>query len=81
MPDRFIPSGFASSTLDLLTPKRNVIIDMIMVQVISAIVVLMMILLFKGNDLPANIASYYLIGLFGSVIMLTGIYARITRIH
>lgn len=79
--DKYVPMGLAHTTLDLLNPKRNVIIDMIMVQIISAIVVFMMILIFNGSELPANVASYYLVGLFGSVVMLTGVYARITRIR
>ena len=79
--DKYIPSGFASTTLDFLNPKRNVIVDMIMVQIIAAIVILVGVLLFKGDELSSNIISYFLVGLFGSFLMLTGVYARITRVR
>ena len=75
----YIPNSVAATTLDMLNPNRSVIIDMIMVQLISVIVVMSMILIFKGQELPSNVLSYYLVGLFGSVLMLTGVYARITR--
>lgn len=74
-----MPLGFGNTSLNVLNPTRSVIIDMIMVQFISAIVVMIMILIFKGQELPSNVLSYYLVGLFGSVLMLTGVYARITR--
>mgnify|MGYP003675594017 FL=1 len=45
----YIPNSFAATTLDMLNPNRSVIIDMIMVQLISVIVVMSMILIFKGG--------------------------------
>jgi hypothetical protein len=75
----YMPLGFGNTSLNVLNPTRSVIIDMIMVQFISVIVVMIMILIFKGQELPSNVLSYYLVGLFGSVLMLTGVYARITR--
>jgi len=75
----YIPKSFAASTLDVLNPTRSVIVDMIMVQLISVIVVMMMILLFKGGSMGSASVSYYLVGLFSSILMLSGVYARITR--
>ena len=74
-----MPLGFGNTSLNVLNPGRSVIIDMIMVQFISVIVVMLMILIFKGQELSSSVLSYYLVGLFGSVLMLTGVYARITR--
>jgi len=75
----YIPQSFAASTLDVLNPNRSVIIDMIMVQILSMIVVMSMILVFKGGTMPSSTISYFLVGLFASFLMLSGVYSRITR--
>jgi hypothetical protein len=75
----YIPQSFAASTLDVLNPNRSVIIDMIMVQILSMIVVMSMILIFKGGTMPSSTISYFLVGLFASFLMLSGVYSRITR--
>tara|TARA_R110002051_G_scaffold314650_1_gene391927 strand:- start:333 stop:578 length:246 start_codon:yes stop_codon:yes gene_type:complete len=77
--ESYIPKALASTALDLMNPNRNVIVDMIMVQLISVIVVMLMILIFKGATMPSSSVSYYIVGLFGSVLMLSGAYARLTR--
>ena len=46
----YIPTSFAATTLDMLNPNRSVIVDMIMVQLISVIVTMSMILIFKGGQ-------------------------------
>jgi hypothetical protein len=75
----FIPTSFAATTLDMLNPNRSVIVDMIMVQLISVIVTMSMILVFRGGTMDSASVSYYLVGLFASFLMLTGVYSRITR--
>ena len=75
----YLPASFAATSLDMLNPSRSVIIDMIMVQLISVIVTMSMILIFHGGRLGSSSVSYYLVGLFGSFLMLTGVYSRITR--
>tara|TARA_R100001377_G_C3093762_1_gene76794 strand:+ start:137 stop:388 length:252 start_codon:yes stop_codon:yes gene_type:complete len=75
----YIPNSIAATTLDMLNPNRSVIVDMVMVQLISIIVTMLMILLFKGGSMDSSSVSYYLVGLFGSFLMLTGVYSRITR--
>ena len=75
----YIPQSFAASTLDVLNPNRSVIIDMVMVQIISMIVVMSMILVFKGSTMASSTISYFLVGLFASFLMLSGVYSRITR--
>tara|TARA_R110000824_G_scaffold26358_6_gene90660 strand:+ start:4291 stop:4545 length:255 start_codon:yes stop_codon:yes gene_type:complete len=75
----YIPVSFAATSLDMLNPSRSVIVDMIMVQLISVIVTMSMILIFKGGTMGSASVSYYLVGLFASFLMLTGVYSRITR--
>jgi len=75
----YIPQSFAATTLDVLNPNRSVIVDMIMVQLLSMIVCMSMILVFKGGSMPSSTISYFLVGLFASFLMLTGVYSRITR--
>jgi hypothetical protein len=58
-----IPKQFADMSMQMLAPKRSVIVDMVMVQLISAIVVFVGILLFKANvvryahQLPVNMEA------------------------
>ena len=59
----YMPLGFGNTSLNVLNPGRSVIIDMIMVQFISVIVVMLMILIFKGQELSSSVLSYYLVGL------------------
>ena len=75
--DRFVPSSLATSVLDVYNPSRSVIIDMIMVQFISVILVMMLILFVQGPTMNSSSVSFYLVGLFGCVLMLTGVYTRI----
>ena len=75
----YIPTSLAMTTLDVLNPNRNVIVDMIMVQLISVIVTMLMILIFKGSSMSSGSVSYYIVGLFVSILMLSGAYARLTR--
>ena len=75
----YVPAGFANSTLDVLNPSRSVIIDMIMVQFIASFITMLLLLVFKGDEIVSTNASYMLIGLFGCILMITGIFARITK--
>ena len=74
-----MPTGFANSTLDVLNPSRSVIIDMIMVQFIASFITMLLLLVFKGDDMGSQSASYLLIGLFASILMITGIFSRISK--
>ena len=71
--------ALSAALLNVMNPPRSVIIDMIMVQFISIILTMIAIMLFKGNELSSTTLSYFLVALFGSVLMVTGIYSRITR--
>lgn len=71
--------SFAATSLNVLNPHRSVIVDMIMVQILSAIITLSLLLLLKGNEIGSTNASYLLVGLFGSLVFLTAVYSRITN--
>tara|TARA_R100000329_G_scaffold144875_1_gene129950 strand:- start:313 stop:558 length:246 start_codon:yes stop_codon:yes gene_type:complete len=74
-----IPSQFAAMGLDLWAPKRSVVVDMVMVQLISLVLLMLGVLVFRANELSTNEATFYLVGLFGSMIFLSAVYARISR--
>ena len=71
--------GFSVASVNMFAPKRSVITDMIMVQFLSIIVTLFFILVFKGSQLSTNEVSIFLIGIFASIVMLGGIYTRISK--
>ena len=75
----YVPAGFANSTLDVLNPSRSVIIDMIMVQFIASFITMLLLLVFKGDEMGSQSASYLLIGLFAIILMITGIFSRISK--
>ncbi|MAK83995.1 MAG: hypothetical protein CMJ17_19320 [Phenylobacterium sp.] len=66
-------------SMQFFAPKRQVIVDMVMVQLISAILVFMGILVFKNAEISQSDMSIYMIGIFVSFVLLTQIYQRITR--
>ena len=74
-----VPRQIADMSMHMLAPKREVIVDMVMVQLISAILIFMGILIFKNADISQQDMSMYMVGVFFSFILLTSIYQRITR--
>lgn len=76
-----IPNQLTTLSLDMWSPKRSVIIDMIMVQLISLIVLMVAVLLFKGNSLSTNEATFFIFGLFTSLVFLSAVYGRITQMQ
>jgi len=74
-----IPRQLADMSIHMLAPKRQVIVDMVMVQLISAILIFMGILIFKNGAINQAEMSMYMVGVFLSFILLTSIYQRITR--
>ena len=73
-----IPKQFADMSMQLLAPKRS-IVDMVMVQLISAIVIFVGILLFKANEINQSEMTMMVVGVFLSLFLLTSVYHRITR--
>jgi len=76
-----VPKQFADITMHMLSPRRQVVVDMVMVQLISAILVFSGILVFKSNEITQNDMSIYMIGIFVSYVLLKQIYQRITRVY
>ena len=66
--------------MEIFAPKKSVIIDMIMVQLLTIIVTLTTLLLTSSSKMDSNTMAYLVVGLFGAFFMLTGIYSRITEI-
>ena len=71
--------GFSQAVLTMYSPRRSVIIDMVMVQFISIILTMMLILFLKGPDMASASVSYYLVGIFGCILMLSSVYRNIAR--
>ena len=49
-----IPSGLAVTTNEIFNPTKDVIVDMIMVQLLTITLSLLAILMFKGGDINGN---------------------------
>lgn len=79
MEKQYLSNSFAATSLNVMNPNRSVIVDMIMVQILSAIITLMLLLLLKGSEIGSTNASYLLVGLLGTVVFLSAVYSRITR--
>ena len=75
----FMPKQIADVTMHMLAPKRQVVVDMVMVQLISAILIFLGILTFKNTEISQTEMTLYMLGIFVSFILLTSIYQRITR--
>lgn len=69
--------GQAASTI--LSPRRSVITDMIMVQFISVMITCAGVLVFAGGDMSTSDVTVYMIAIFISFLFLTSLYAKITR--
>ena len=74
-----MPFGLERSAMDVLNPQKKVIIDMIMVQLLSLIILFSFVLAFAHNKLSQNDLSFVMAGLFASMLMLTNVYSRIAR--
>jgi hypothetical protein len=72
--------GFSNTAMEIFAPKKSVIVDMIMVQLLTIIVTLSMLLLTSSSKMDSNSMAYLVLGLFGAFFMLTGIYSRISEI-
>lgn len=72
-------NGFSNSAMEIFAPRKSVIVDMIMVQLLTIIVTLCALLLTSGGKMGSNTMAYLVVGLFGAFFMLTGIYSRISE--
>ncbi len=74
-----VPSQVANFSLNMFSHRRSVIIDMVMIQLISAILVMLFVLVFKASDINQTDASMAMIAIFISMMGLGTIYTRISR--
>jgi len=74
-----IPSNISNALMQVYTPRRSVIVDMVMVQFISIILTMLLILFIQGPTMSSSSVSFYFVGLFLSVLMLTGVYSKIIQ--
>ncbi len=72
--------GFSNSAMEIFAPRKSVIVDMIMVQLLTIIVTLAVLLMTSSSKMDSNTMAYLVMGLFGAFFMLTGIYSRISEI-
>ena len=75
-----LPRGSAQGAMEVFNPKKSVIIDMIMIQLLGITITLMSILLLKGGDIEGNNMAWMVAALFASFVMASAIYSRITRV-
>lgn len=71
--------GFAMSTRDIFAPKKSVIVDMVMVQVLTIIVTLSLVLMTGSGKLSSDMMAYIMGGMMGAILLATGIYTRISQ--
>ena len=74
------PKPVADISLHFLAPKQSVIKDMRLIQLISARIVGLLILVFRGAEMNQTDASIFMMIIFGSGMLLSTIYSRISRI-
>ncbi len=72
--------GFSTTAMEIFSPVKSVIIDMIMVQLLAIIVTLGLVLLTGSDNLNSDTMAYLVAGLFGAFFMLGSIYSRISEI-
>ena len=77
---RGLPSGIAISTNEIFNPTKDVIVDMIMVQLLTVTLAILGILLFKGDEIGSENMAWMVGGLFSSFLMASAIYSRITSV-
>ncbi len=71
--------GFSSTAMEIFAPRKSVIIDMVMVQLLAIIVTLGLVLLTANDSLGSDTMAYLVAGLFGCFFMLGSVYSRISN--
>ena len=74
-----VPKQVADMSMQMFSPKREVVVDMVMVQLISAILIFVGILMFRNSEISQLEMTGYTFGVFVSFFILTSIYQRIAR--
>ena len=73
------PRPVADISLQYFNPKQSTIVVMIMIQLISAILVGLFILVWKGQELNQQDVTLFMAGIMVAFFLLNSVYARITQ--
>jgi predicted anti-sigma-YlaC factor YlaD len=76
----FIPNEMAQMAVEWFNPRKSVIVDMVMIQLLSMTLALLAILIFKGDSINSSNMAWVVAGLFGSFLLASAIYSRITSV-
>jgi predicted anti-sigma-YlaC factor YlaD len=76
----FIPNEMAQMAVEWFNPRKSVIVDMVMIQLLSMTLALLAILIFKGDSINSSNMAWMVAGLFGSFLLASAVYSRITSI-
>jgi len=79
-PQYHFSNAIAMTTRDIYSPKKTVIVDMVMVQILAIMVTLCLVLVTGSQTLSSDNIAYMMAGLMVSVLMAGGIYSRISQI-
>lgn len=72
--------GFAMTASDVFAPKKSVIVDMVMVQILTVIVTVTLILVLKNDSLGSDTIAWMMGSLMVGILLASAIYSRISSI-
>ena len=72
--------SMAEGAMNVFNPTKSVIVDMIMIQLIAMTLTLLAVLMFNGDEIKSEDMAWMVGGLFGSFLLASAIYPRITSI-
>jgi len=79
-PQYYFSNAIAMTTRNIYAPKKTVIVDMVMVQILAIMVTLCLVLVTGSQTLSSDNIAYMMAGLMVSVLLAGGIYSRISQI-
>jgi len=72
--------GLALTTSDIFAPKKSVIVDMVMVQILTIIVTVTLLLILKNDSLGSDTIAWLMGSLMTGVLLASAIYSRISSV-
>jgi hypothetical protein len=72
--------GIAMTTSDIFAPKKSVIVDMVMVQILTVIVTITLVLVLKNESLGSDTIAWMMGSLMVGILLASAIYSRISSI-
>ena len=68
------------TTSDIFAPKKSVIVDMVMVQILTVIVTITLVLVLKNDSLGSDTIAWMMGSLMVGILLASAIYSRISSI-